>query len=69
MKQKSEKPTPREIEVLEYMARGFENKDIAKKMFISEHTVHIHQENVYAKLAAKNGKHAVHIYTTQYYKK
>jgi two-component system NarL family response regulator len=42
--------TPRESEVLELLARGRSNKEIASQLFISEPTVKTHLRSVFAKL-------------------
>jgi len=42
--------TPREIEVLEYVARGLNNGQIAEQMFISPKTVRNHITNIFSKL-------------------
>jgi len=42
--------TPREIEVLELLAEGFTNDEIADKLVISRHTVSRHRENLMRKL-------------------
>lgn len=42
----------REYEVLELLAAGLANKDIAEKLFVSPSTVKTHVSNVLAKLAA-----------------
>jgi len=42
--------TQREIEVLELIAEGMLNKNIAKKLFISEKTVKNHVSNIFKKL-------------------
>ncbi len=42
--------TTREIEVLELIAEGMINKEIAKKLFISEKTVKNHVSNIFRKL-------------------
>jgi len=42
--------TTREIEVLQYVARGDSNKIIAKKLFISEKTVKNHLYRIFQKL-------------------
>lgn len=42
--------TPRELEVLRALGEGLNNKDIAKKLFITEYTVKKHVSQVLAKL-------------------
>ena len=51
--------TPREVEVLQIMARGARNRDIAQELVISERTVKIHVANIIAKLAVTNRTAAV----------
>ncbi|MFI7114579.1 LuxR C-terminal-related transcriptional regulator [Nonomuraea sp. NPDC050227] len=41
---------PRELEVLERLARGLRNRQIAEDLLISEHTVKFHVANILAKL-------------------
>lgn len=45
-----EQLTPRELEVLRALSEGLNNKDIAKKLFITEYTVKKHVSQVLAKL-------------------
>lgn len=40
----------REREVLEYVAKGFTNKEIAAKLSVSAETIHWHLRNCYKKL-------------------
>lgn len=40
----------REIEVLKHMARGSKNRDIAKMLYISEHTIKSHVKHIFRKL-------------------
>jgi DNA-binding NarL/FixJ family response regulator len=56
-----ERLTPREVEVLEQLAQGLTNKQIARILGISEHTVKYHISAVYAKLGAMNRAEAVRI--------
>ncbi|MCY3819763.1 MAG: LuxR C-terminal-related transcriptional regulator [Gammaproteobacteria bacterium] len=42
----------REIELLQALALGEKNKEIARRLGISEHTVHYHLKNLYRKLGA-----------------
>jgi DNA-binding NarL/FixJ family response regulator len=51
--------TEREAEVLEWLARGLANKQIAAKLGISEHTVKFHVSSIYTKLNATNRTQAV----------
>ena len=49
----------REIEVLELLAEGFSNFEIAQRLFISLPTVKSHTRNIYGKLDVHNRKEAV----------
>ena len=49
----------REIEVLELLAQGLANKQIAASLGISEHTVKFHVSSIYAKLGVTNRAEAV----------
>ena len=42
--------TEREFEVLGLMAEGRSNKAVADRLFITEHTVEKHVQNIFAKL-------------------
>jgi predicted ATPase/DNA-binding CsgD family transcriptional regulator len=42
--------TPRELDVLKLVAQGSSNSDIARRLFLSEHTVHRHLANILRKL-------------------
>jgi len=42
--------TNREGEVLELLAQGFENKEVAEKLFVSVSTIHTHRTNLMRKL-------------------
>jgi DNA-binding NarL/FixJ family response regulator len=42
--------TERELEVLRLMAEGRSNKAVAERLFITEHTVEKHVQNIFAKL-------------------
>lgn len=42
--------TPREVEVVRLLARGFRNKDIANSLRITEQTAKVHVKNILAKL-------------------
>ncbi len=51
--------TPRERQVLNMMAEGFGNKEIAWRLQISEHTVKFHVSSILAKLGASSRTEAV----------
>ena len=51
--------TPREAEVLQWMAQGLANKQIAAKLGVSSHTVKFHVASVLAKLNASSRTEAV----------
>ncbi len=51
--------TPRELEVLEWMARGLSNQEIADRMFVSLNTVKTHASNVFAKLGVQRRTQAI----------
>jgi DNA-binding NarL/FixJ family response regulator len=53
--------TDRESEVLQLLARGLANKQIALQLGISEHTVKFHVSGIYAKLGATNRTEAVRL--------
>ena len=42
--------TPRELDVLKLVAQGLSNTDIARRLFLSEHTIHRHLANILRKL-------------------
>jgi len=53
--------TARELEILELMARGMSNREIAEKLFVSENTVKTHSSRLFDKLSAKRRTQAVQI--------
>ncbi len=55
------KLTDREMEVLRLVARGMNNRDIAKELFISENTVKNHVRNILEKLQIHSRMEAVMI--------
>lgn len=52
--QKDNSLTLRENELLQLIAKGCTNKQIAKKLFISEDTVKKHVKNIFKKLKVTN---------------
>jgi DNA-binding CsgD family transcriptional regulator len=53
--------TARELEILEAMAAGFSNREIAEKLFVSENTVKTHAARLFDKLSAKRRTQAVQL--------
>jgi len=53
--------TARELEILELIAGGLSNREIAEKLFVSENTVKTHSSRVFEKLSAKRRTQAVQI--------
>jgi len=51
----------REIEVLELLAEGLSNQEIAEKLFISKNTVKTHTSSLYTKLGAQRRTQAVQL--------
>ena len=53
--------TPREYEILELIAAGLSNREIAEKLFVSENTVKTHSSRLFDKLNAKRRTQAVQL--------
>jgi DNA-binding NarL/FixJ family response regulator len=51
--------TPREVEILQFLAQGKSNRDIAEELFISERTVQAHLTNIFAKMQVSSRLEAV----------
>ena len=51
--------TAREVEVLSLVAAGLSNRRIAERLVVSEHTVHRHVANIYARLGVSSRAAAV----------
>lgn len=49
----------REIEVLELLAKGHTNQEVAQKLYLSPHTIKTHTRNIYSKLGVNNRTQAV----------
>ena len=53
--------TPRELEILELIAAGLSNKEIATRVYVSENTVKTHTSRVFDKLGARRRTQAVQL--------
>jgi DNA-binding CsgD family transcriptional regulator len=53
--------TPRELEILELIAAGLSNREIAGRLFVSENTVKTHSSRVFDKLGARRRTQAVQL--------
>lgn len=51
--------TPRELEILEALAAGHSNREIAERLFVSENTVKTHAARLFEKLDARRRTQAV----------
>ena len=51
--------TPRELEILEALAAGLSNREIAERLFVSENTVKTHAARLFDKLSARRRTQAV----------
>lgn len=57
--------TPRELQILERMAEGLSNKEIAERLHVSENTVKTHSSRVFDKLGARRRTQAVQLAKSQ----
>jgi DNA-binding CsgD family transcriptional regulator len=57
--------TPRELEVLQLIAEGLSNKEMAERLFVSENTVKTHASRVFYKLGANRRTQAVQFAKSQ----
>jgi len=53
--------TPRELEILQLIAQGLSNKEIAARVYVSENTVKTHSSRVFDKLGARRRTQAVQL--------
>ena len=53
--------TPREIEILEAIAAGLSNREIAERLFVSENTVKTHAARLFDKLSARRRTQAIQL--------
>jgi two-component system, NarL family, response regulator LiaR len=53
--------TRRELEILQLIAEGMSNREIAEKLYVSENTVKTHSSRVFDKIGAKRRTQAVQL--------
>ncbi len=53
--------TPRELDILDAIAAGLSNKEIAERLFVSENTVKTHAARLFSKLSARRRTQAVQL--------
>ena len=51
--------TPRQLEILRFVAQGYSNKDLAEHFFLSEHTIKYHMGEILHRLQLKHRDQAV----------
>ena len=51
--------TPRELEVIKMVIKGYHNPEISEKLCISEHTTKAHLSSIYEKLGVSNRVQAI----------
>jgi predicted ATPase/serine/threonine protein kinase/DNA-binding CsgD family transcriptional regulator len=61
-----EELTPREVEVMQLLAMGLRNSQIAERLVVSPHTVNGHVQSIYGKLSL-NSRSAVTRYALEYH--
>jgi len=59
LRELTQDPTARELEVLQLVADGLVNREIGQRLFLSEETVKSHVRHLLAKLQARSRAHAV----------
>jgi len=55
----TENLSEREVEILDYLSKGYQDKEIADKLFLSVKTVRTHLRNIYKKLHVRSRIEAV----------
>lgn len=58
-KQKMWRLTPREAEILDYLAKGYSGKEMAARIGVEEVTIRFHLRNIYAKLHVRSRTEAI----------
>ncbi len=57
--------TPAETRVVDLVCKGFKNKEVAEKLFVSESTVKSHLNNIYKKLNINNRMQLMNLYLAE----
>lgn len=55
--------TPRELEIIQFIAKGMSTKDIAQTLFLSEHTINTHRKNILKKTNTHNAASLIELAT------
>ncbi len=55
----AEKPSPRELQVIEQVAKGLSNREIADLLFLSEHTIKAHRRNLIRKYQLRSSSELI----------
>jgi len=58
----TENLSERELEILSYLSKGYQDKEIAEHFFLSIKTVRTHLRNIYQKLHVRSRTEAVLMY-------
>ena len=53
--------TSREQGILQLVAQGMTNREIAEHLYLSKYTVECHVKNIYQKMSVKSRTHAIHV--------
>lgn len=53
--------TSRELEILQWVAQGMTNREIAEHLLLSKHTVESHVKNIYQKMSVTSRTRAIHV--------
>jgi len=53
--------TKRELDILRYLVKGYQNEEIAEVLYMSKHTVKAHVSSILRKLNARNRVNALYI--------
>jgi DNA-binding NarL/FixJ family response regulator len=54
-----DKPTARELQVIEQVAKGLSNKEISDALYLSEHTIKAHRRNLLRRYQLKSSSELI----------